>query len=238
MKSTVSTCRKSIATMCSAWAARDCFQVGPVRRGSGSTPAWCRMFHTVEVAIFSWGKIDHGRQVAERPAGQRQTGDVTDVLGADFVGGGAAADQVRDLRRDGVGHGGAVPAAQAESGRSDGLHDPGDAFVVDHLAPVAKLGGDPRDTVGAVRGSAGSAYSGGAPCVGRLPGCPQRRRPTPGVEGRPGHAPGHGTTASRRIGAGDPGRTDSGSPVRLHREIAGRLAQDLAFLPQRGVLPP
>jgi hypothetical protein len=26
---------------------RNCFQVGPVRRGAGSTPAWRSTFHTV-----------------------------------------------------------------------------------------------------------------------------------------------------------------------------------------------
>ena len=34
-----------------AWAVRNCFQVGPGRRGAGSIPAACRICHTVEVAI-------------------------------------------------------------------------------------------------------------------------------------------------------------------------------------------
>jgi hypothetical protein len=32
----VSTCRKSTATTCSAWAARNCLQLGPERRGAGA----------------------------------------------------------------------------------------------------------------------------------------------------------------------------------------------------------
>ena len=35
-----------------AWAVRNCFQVGPVRRGAGSIPASCRICHTVEAAIW------------------------------------------------------------------------------------------------------------------------------------------------------------------------------------------
>jgi hypothetical protein len=33
------------------FAVRNCFQVGPVRRGAGSIPASCRICHTVEAAI-------------------------------------------------------------------------------------------------------------------------------------------------------------------------------------------
>src|SRR2546430_9856188 len=47
----ISTWTKSIARMPRACAVRNCFQVGPVRRGAGSTPASCRICHTVEAAI-------------------------------------------------------------------------------------------------------------------------------------------------------------------------------------------
>src|SRR5580704_5062459 len=48
--STVSTCRKSTARIPPAWACRNCRQVGPARRGAGSMPAACRIFHTVDGA--------------------------------------------------------------------------------------------------------------------------------------------------------------------------------------------
>ena len=47
----MSTWTKSAARMPRAWAVRNCFQVGPVRRGAGSIPASCRICHTVEAAI-------------------------------------------------------------------------------------------------------------------------------------------------------------------------------------------
>ena len=46
--STVSTCRKSTATIPAAWACRNCRQLGPERRGAGSMPAACRICHTVD----------------------------------------------------------------------------------------------------------------------------------------------------------------------------------------------
>ena len=48
--STVSTCRKSTARIPLAWACRNCRQVGPARRGAGSMPAACRIFHMVDGA--------------------------------------------------------------------------------------------------------------------------------------------------------------------------------------------
>ena len=48
--STVSTCRKSTARIPAAWARRNCRQVGPERRGAGSTPAACRISQTVDGA--------------------------------------------------------------------------------------------------------------------------------------------------------------------------------------------
>ena len=51
--STVSTCRKSTARIPSAWARRNCRQVGPERRGAGSMPAACRIFQTVDGAIVT-----------------------------------------------------------------------------------------------------------------------------------------------------------------------------------------
>ncbi len=47
----MSTWTKSAARMLQAWAVRNCFQVGPDRRGAGSIPASCRICHTVEAAI-------------------------------------------------------------------------------------------------------------------------------------------------------------------------------------------
>ncbi len=46
-----STWTKSAARMPRAWAVRNCFQVGPVRRGAGPIPASCRICHTVDAAI-------------------------------------------------------------------------------------------------------------------------------------------------------------------------------------------
>jgi len=48
--STVSTWTKPAARMPRAWAVRNCFQVGPDRRGAGSIPAPCKICHTVEAA--------------------------------------------------------------------------------------------------------------------------------------------------------------------------------------------
>ncbi len=42
---------KSTAMMPRACAVRNCFHVGPVRRGGGPIPASCRICHTVEAAI-------------------------------------------------------------------------------------------------------------------------------------------------------------------------------------------
>jgi len=50
LSSTVSTCRKSTARIPTAWACRNCRQVGPDRRGAGSIPAACRISHTVDGA--------------------------------------------------------------------------------------------------------------------------------------------------------------------------------------------
>jgi len=47
----VSTWTKSTAMMPRACAVRNCFQVGPVRRGAGSIPASCKICQTVEAAI-------------------------------------------------------------------------------------------------------------------------------------------------------------------------------------------
>ena len=38
--------KKSHARIVCAWAVRNCCQVGPLRRGAGSIPAWCRIFQT------------------------------------------------------------------------------------------------------------------------------------------------------------------------------------------------
>src|SRR5450755_298557 len=53
LRSTVSTCRKSTATIPAAWACRNCRQPGPERRGAGSMPAECRICHTVDGAIVT-----------------------------------------------------------------------------------------------------------------------------------------------------------------------------------------
>jgi hypothetical protein len=42
--------KKSVAMVSSAWAVRNSRQVGPQRRGTGSTPA-VKISHTVEAAI-------------------------------------------------------------------------------------------------------------------------------------------------------------------------------------------
>src|SRR6266545_2830664 len=51
LSSTVSTTRKLQAMTACAWAARNCRQVGPDRRGAGSMPAACKISHTVDAAI-------------------------------------------------------------------------------------------------------------------------------------------------------------------------------------------
>jgi hypothetical protein len=53
LRSTVSTCRKSTATIPPAWACRNCRQPGPERRGAGSMPAECRICHTVDGATVT-----------------------------------------------------------------------------------------------------------------------------------------------------------------------------------------
>ena len=42
---------ESTARMPRAWAVRNCFHVGPVRRGAGPIPASCRICQTAEAAI-------------------------------------------------------------------------------------------------------------------------------------------------------------------------------------------
>ena len=51
--STLSTCRKSTATITAACAWRNCRHVGPARRGAGSMPAARRISHTVDGAIVT-----------------------------------------------------------------------------------------------------------------------------------------------------------------------------------------
>jgi hypothetical protein len=41
------------------WAVRNCFQVGPDRRGAGSIPAAFKIFHTVDVATGRLVEIEH-----------------------------------------------------------------------------------------------------------------------------------------------------------------------------------
>lgn len=48
--SSVSTQKKSVARMPCAWAVRNCRQLGPSRRGAGSTPARFKIDHTVLAA--------------------------------------------------------------------------------------------------------------------------------------------------------------------------------------------
>jgi hypothetical protein len=50
---TLSTCRKSTATIPAACAWRNCRHVGPARRGAGSMPAARRISHTVDDAIVT-----------------------------------------------------------------------------------------------------------------------------------------------------------------------------------------
>jgi hypothetical protein len=56
LSSTVSTCRKSTATIPAAWACRNCRQPGPERRGAGSIPAACRISHrwTARLSRRAW----------------------------------------------------------------------------------------------------------------------------------------------------------------------------------------
>jgi hypothetical protein len=53
LRSTVSTCRKSAASIPAAWACGNCRHVGPDRRGAGSMPAARRISHTVDGATFT-----------------------------------------------------------------------------------------------------------------------------------------------------------------------------------------
>jgi len=45
--------KKSHAKIVSAWERRNYRQVGPVRRGAGSIPAFFRISHTVDAATFT-----------------------------------------------------------------------------------------------------------------------------------------------------------------------------------------
>jgi hypothetical protein len=51
--SSSSAVKKSHARIASAWDRRNCGQVGTDRRGAGSIPAFLRISHTVEAAIFT-----------------------------------------------------------------------------------------------------------------------------------------------------------------------------------------
>jgi hypothetical protein len=44
--------KKTQARMVWAGVVRNCFQVGPARRGAGSTPTWSRIFQTVLAATW------------------------------------------------------------------------------------------------------------------------------------------------------------------------------------------
>ncbi len=44
---------ESRARIASAWECRNCDQVGPVRRGAGSMPAFFKISHTVDAAMFT-----------------------------------------------------------------------------------------------------------------------------------------------------------------------------------------
>jgi hypothetical protein len=48
----VSMVKKSQAMIVGAWAVRNSRQVGPQRRGTGSSPAFFRICHPVEVALL------------------------------------------------------------------------------------------------------------------------------------------------------------------------------------------
>jgi hypothetical protein len=45
--------KKSQASIASAWERRNCDQVGAVRRGAGSIPAFFRISHVVDAATFA-----------------------------------------------------------------------------------------------------------------------------------------------------------------------------------------
>jgi hypothetical protein len=61
LRNTVVTVKKSQAIIDRAWAVRNCRQVGPDRRGAGSTPAWCRTFHTGPVTFgLAFDTADEG----------------------------------------------------------------------------------------------------------------------------------------------------------------------------------
>ena len=72
--------------------------------------------------------------------------------------------------------------------QADAAHDACDALVIDALARLTKLGGDPRDAVGAGRFPVHGPYPDGQAGVGRLPRCPVRSGRTPVVETGAGDA--------------------------------------------------
>lgn len=97
--------------------------------------------------------VDDGREVQVLAAGERQVGDVPDVLHVRRWGGEIPFHQVLDLSVRGLGDGRAHAAAELQSGQVVLAHDPGDALVV-HLVlgrgAVVELCGDPGGAVGPV----------------------------------------------------------------------------------------
>ena len=78
---------ESAARMPRAWAVRNCFQVGPVRRGAGSIPASCRICPTVEAAI-GWPSLTSSPWTRRCPqAGLSVAMRITSLRVAAAVGG-------------------------------------------------------------------------------------------------------------------------------------------------------
>ena len=105
--------KKSHARIASAWERRNCDQVGAVRRGAGSIPAFFRISHAVEAAIFTprpasspWiRRYPPSGVLAGQPEDQGldvPAGGWPAALAAYGPGGPAAADDVAVPAQDGV----------------------------------------------------------------------------------------------------------------------------------------
>src|ERR1700741_1045364 len=97
--------------------------------------------------------VDHRRQVQRGPGGQRQIGDIADVLGVRRFGGEVTAQQVGDLLAGRIRCRGLHPASAPVAGNPRRAHHTRDPLVVDPISvgrTVVELSGDPRRPVGVV----------------------------------------------------------------------------------------
>ena len=148
----MSTWTKSAARMPRAWTVRKCFQVGPLRRGAGLTPAACRICHTVDEAI-GWPSLTSSPCTRRRPhVGFSVAMRITSLRIAAAVDG-------RPGRRRFVQSICVRPAAGARPAES-----PGSPRTPHPIAAWGSAGTAPKATAGRPAGSGPGRSGGAAPC--------------------------------------------------------------------------